>query len=242
MKKFSKIVALSMALALTFGMTVCAEVSPGTMNKWEDKAADTSATTSDGQEVKMTATEAIGGEEAVNAVSNAVADLSNSLTQQIVQAASITKASDVSLVFVLDIKPTASISGAITVTIPFQVAQPAANQKYVLMHYTATGWVPVEGASVNAEGSITFTSSSFSNYALFLVTEDTSSDNNNNNGSGNSNSNSNSNNNGGTTTTQAPASEPVSPKTGESVPVAGFAALILLAGAAVCAKKVQLNN
>lgn len=37
-------------------------------------------------------------------------------------------------------------------------------------------------------------------------------------------------------------SEPVSPKTGETVPVAGILALICLAGVAVCAKKVNYNK
>lgn len=247
MKKFSKIMALSMALALTLGMTVFADGSVTDESLWEQATQNTTAKDlSSGEEVTMAQPQA--NEETTKEVTAEIEKTGSDLAASVkakAESLGLKKSAAPSLVFVLDIKPSGSqttFDSDITVTVPVESLikkAPGETVKYVLMHEESKGvWKVVEGAEVK-DGMLTFKTKSFSNFALFLVEEDTSNNDGNNNGSGNSNG-------GGTTTTSAdtpaPASEPVSPKTGESVPVAGFAALILLAGAAVCAKKVQFNN
>ncbi len=287
MKKFSKIVALSMALAMTLGMTVCAEVSPGTINTWVDKAGTPTATNSQGEPVEVSIREPEGGETVVNAVSNEIEAENSTLKTQIVEAAAdaITIEAgaqvDVDLVFILDITP--SQSGTISIEIPYQVEDTKENETYVLMHQGTSGWEPVEGAKVE-NGVIKFTRSDYSNYALFLVTvaevaptptptpivgdpvtneqqssqtgsqSSQSSSQSSQSSSQSSQSSSQSSQTASQTTqtasqttqttneTVAPTSTPVSPKTGETVPTAVFATMILLAGAAVCAKRAQLNH
>ena len=255
MKKFSKILALSMALALTFGMTVCADESPDTYKELvaasQEVVDKTTAVNDDG--VEVTLEKKVASVEDIEATDTAVEKPTNALSITVAKAAGVNTddknvtVTAVKLLVMQDITPDPSIAAGtvITVTIPYKVDSSVEGKSYVLMHQGKDGWEKANNVSYDAtKGEFTFkgvVGKDFSNYAVFEVTAVVKTSVDNNNGSGNSNSSGSSN--GGTTTTQAPASDqPVSPKTGESVPVAGFAALILLAGAAVCAKKVQLNN
>ena len=296
MKKFSKIVALSMALAMTLGMTVCAEVSPGTINTWVDKAAaGTTATDSQGKEVKVDIKEPTGGAEFVDDVTSKVSDESDDpLKDQIREAAvsAILSATNIQIgadakvevdpLFILDISP--AQSGSVNIEISFKEFKvdnfDPKKQAYVLMHQGVSGWEKINATF--EDDKIKFTSPDFSNYALFLVTvaevaptptpivgdpvtneqqssqtgsqSSQSSSQSSQSSSQSSQSSSQSSQTASQTTqtasqttqttneTVAPTSTPVSPKTGETVPTAVFATMILLAGAAVCAKRAQLNH
>lgn len=240
MKKFSKIMALSMALALTFGMTVCAADSPDVEQEWVDQATESSEATAtkDGEEVQVDINvKKATGEAAKASLEKTVQNADDTLTKAIQEASKLGTINTPELLITIDIEVTKELGGAldegteVTVTVPCEGLKQEAGYKYVLMHLKdGTTWEAISEVTIG-NGTFTFKSSSFSNYALFKVSEKVTTS--------------------PTTTPSsspapapaaAPASEPVSPKTGESVPVAGFAALILLAGAAVCAKKVQLNN
>ena len=219
MKKLSKILALSTALALTFSMTAFAANSPAAdANEWAEAAQGTTAKDANDNDVTVEVTPS--DVAVVSAVEEAVkASEDNDLIKAVKAAAKFSK-STVDLAFVIDITPTDPISGEVEVKIPFGGAAASAKQKYVLMHQDGDNWVAVEGAKVEG-GFVTFKTSSFSNYALFLVSDTY-------------------------VAPQQPApqqpAQPTAPQTGETVPVAGFVAMILLAGAAVCAKKAQFNN
>lgn len=229
MKKLSKILALSLALSLTFGMTVFAADSADEGKKWADKVQQPQATVSGSDtavDVKIEPTK----NAVISDVKEDIADASSTLAKAVVTAAGFSKSKALDLIFVLDIQADAD-GKAVTVTFEFPgLKAAAADQKYVLMHEeTAGNWKAVPNAEVKGD-KVTFTSSSFSNYALFLVTKEETQT------------------GGGTTPAPAPApapaapEQPLSPKTGETMPVAVFAAMIFLAGAAVCAKKAQLNK
>lgn len=97
-----------------------------------------------------------------------------------------------------------------------------AGKKYVLLHQKADGtWEKIDATKIEA-GKITATFKSFSPVAIVEVAAKAGS-----------------NNSGAATTAATPAA---SPKTGETLPVAGIAALICLAGVVVCAKKVKFNR
>lgn len=218
MKKFSKFLALSLACALTFSMTVLADESPDADGKnWAQAAVNTTAVNDSGETVEVAVS--APAKTTVSTVKDDIKQADSKLTAAVKAKAGFSKIADPELIFVLDITPAAK--GTITVTIPFDGIKPAGTgEKYVLMHQNGDTWEPVSDVKVG-DGTITFTSSSFSNYALFLVKDASDA------GSKGSSSHS---------TSQTDA-EPTSPKTGEGVPVAGLAALILLAGAALCAKK-----
>lgn len=106
------------------------------------------------------------------------------------------------------------------------ISNPAieAGKKYVLLHQKADGtWEKIDPSKIEA-GKITATFGSFSPVAIVEIAAKA--------GSNNSSA-------AATTTTTTPAA---SPKTGETLPVAGIAALICLAGVVACAKKVKFNR
>lgn len=235
MKKLSKILASSMALALTFSMTTFAAVSPGTVNKWaDDVQSDSYAETEDGTEVTLViSTDQAAADAVDDAVKAANSGEESALITEVKEAAGYEE-STVDLVYVVDIDVEGSYTGTVTVSIPVGEAAPEGSV-YVLMHEVSAGnWQKV--ATVYVDGYLVFDVDSFSNFALFLVKDTAEEDN--------------------TTTPPAPnppapnppaqnqpaPTQPTAPQTGETAPVAGFVALILLAGAAVCAKKAQFNN
>ena len=237
MKKFSKIAALSMALALTFGMTVCAADSTDAYKEMLATAqatADNTKAVDSSTGVAVTLTKTAATVDDIKAADTAVESPTSALSQTVAQAAGVAdvaKVTEVKLLVMMDITPDPAADGTeITVTIPYQVTS-ATGKSFVLMHQRGDKWE--FAASYDAEnGGFVFkgvVGKDFSNYAVFEVTEDT------------------------TPTpeqtpqqpTQQPTQQtetPVSPKTGGTVPVAVFAAVILLAGAAVCAKKAQMNH
>lgn len=209
MKKFSKILTASLALALAFGMTVSA-ASPTTENtKVEENAFQNLA-----QNVSDTITAPAGVDVTVTAatteqISNVVSKaIDSSVHASVASALGLpgAKITDVKVVFDIE-------ASATNVPMTFKVEGVSANKTYALLHMNNDGSVKeVLPAKCSSDGWITATFTTYSIYAVVEVTSDSA--------------------------TQGP----VSPKTGEALPVVGFMALILLVGAVVCVKKVKFSH
>lgn len=225
MKNFSKLLALGVALSLTFGMTAFAAESPstavdGTTQEQLTKIAENIGKT-EGVTVEMTVhTQNRGAQmlENTSAVKSMASDAAKVLDAKEVEILALAAAMDI----------TGTPNEPITLT---NVPNVKASKEYVLLHWKSKGGTEIIPVTVNGDGSITFTVSAFSDFALYEAkitpkVDDEDDD------------NDDSNDTPAVTADGAPAS----PKTGETLPVAGIAMMIALAGAAVCAKKVRYNN
>lgn len=251
MKKLSKVLAASLAFALTLGINVSAagstntdntEVTEEVVKEWAEEVK------ADGLTVEAVSVQEYEATVAAVATTEAKAEIA-----KVLSIAGVKKAT---VLFEVDLGSTEK-NVTKTVTVPNDVTLDTA-KKYVLAHKDDAGKI-TEYISVEVVSAKSFKAlfKSFSNYALIEV-EETSNEGGDDTTGGNTTggdttggNTTGGNTTGGNTTggdtasstTPAPAStQPASPQTGETVPVAGFAALILLAGAAVCAKKAQFSN
>lgn len=243
-KKLMSAIALSMAMALTFGMTAFAapskvtaddantvvgapvkaeitEVTDENLTKEADTLQKDVAVTVDGAEGTATVAPVTAGElkSAKDAVKT-VADWSLKQDNKTVET-TVVAAADVTF------DGTIPATG-ITLTIAVPNLQVEAGASYIVLHLNNGQWEIVPAVVENGKITATFTSLSPIVVAKAEVKDAPAASNNNN-----------SNNNSSTTTTTSPAE---SPKTGETLPVVGMLAVICLAGAAVCAKKVRYNK
>lgn len=242
MKKFSKMLALGMALAMTFGMTVSAAENPSASTVDSNVSQTTLNETAAAIQESAPAGITVSGTDvgvydvvasAVNAVNQeGIAPEDNQAIAEAMQSVGIEveKVNSLTVVTAFDMTGTAPADGKVTLKNVQGVEQ---NAKYVMMHVFATAddsidieFLPVV---VNADGSITVSGvNHFSTFALVKADvtekEDTGDDDDD----------------------DAPAvtvsGAPAAPKTGETLPVAGIMMMIALAGAAVCATKVRYNN
>ncbi len=208
MKKLSKMLAVSMALALTLGMTAFAAPSKSTADSsitnavLEEQAAKTVAKTADGASVTVAAVD-VTVYDAADAAGKAEGVVGSTVKVEKILA-------------VVDVQ---GPEGGAEVTI--ENAAIKADGKYVLLHQKKDGsWEKIDATKIEA-GKITAKFSSFSAVAIVEISQKA-----------------------GAAPAAAPAATDAaaSPKTGETLPVAGIALLICLAGAAVCAKKVKFNR
>ena len=195
MKKFAKMLALGLALAMTFGMTVCAAGSPGTSDPSDDGLGYW----------------APEGFEAV------VTPVTESMANDVLAYAKNSGKDIVEPIIAFSITPPANWDGK-PVTIQF-----------VLYHFKDGKFVEDIAVTWNSkdkryESVIT----SFSDFVLVKVKDNGS------NPPASAPSTS--------TTTTTATGAPVSPKTGETLPVAGMMAVLCLAGVVVCAKKARCNG
>lgn len=228
MKKSSKILTLSLAMALVFGMTVSAAGSTSTTNsevtnttlakQAEEVQKDAAAKTEDGTEVTVTV--AATTVEKFDSAAAAAKEQAKTLTKND-GTATVVAAFELS-VDVAD-KP---------VIISVKVPGVKADGKYAFLHYDGAKWEVI--AASNNNGTLTGTFNSLSPVAVIELKDGAE--------PAQSNNNNNSNNNSSNNTAAAPASAAVSPKTGETVPAAGIMAVILIAGAVICAKKYQMSK
>lgn len=228
MKNFSKLLALSVALSLIFGMTAFAdeEMNPSVSTKYpgiDDNVLYEMSYEIDGAK----GNEAISVAPVSVADYDLVADLAKdkSFANSIADTLDAEEVTKVELVSTFDIM---NKTGEITL---YGLENKVdASAKYVMYHEFADRTWELLPVTVNSDKSITFTTGSNSLFALYKVdatAKDTGSDD-------------------GDDDNDTPAvtadGAPASPKTGETLPVAGIAMMIALAGAAVCAKKVRYNN
>lgn len=243
-KKLTSVLALSMAMALTFGMTVFAAESPSTANTSASVTAETVAadlTAPDasvvdslsqladelstgvtatvlGSAVKVKETKAVDV-----AVMNNVFSVADTIAKKAVSvAAGKTVATTLKAAVDVVIEGTIPEEGVtLTISVPGFVRDAA--KSYIVLHLNEeTGvWETVD-ATV-ADGQITATFKSLSPIVLVEVEQKAGS----------------TSNTAVISTENSPAE---SPKTGEALPAAGILAVVCLASAAVCAKKVRYNR
>ena len=240
MKKFTKMLALGMAAALAFGMTVSAASSKDTEEVAEGvnviiQNAGVQDSNGNAVDVKAEATvlpqEAyneqfgvdyddalakVDANEAVNAaLDSAFATLGNGTQKNVYRD-------------IIDV----NVEGTIPAGGLYVPLLPAADgEAYVIAHWNGTAW---EVLQTKVENGVVYAlfPESFSPVYLSILTV-TGEENNNNDNNNNNKNNNNNNNSGSSDNSGAPAS----PKTGETLPVAGILAVVCLAGVAVCAKK-----
>lgn len=289
MKRLSSMLALGMALALTFGMTVCAAESSTTQNpdykptETETKAAEDTIKelpTVTQDDVKATVTDSTGKQvqikvevkpiqaatvaelQSTNVTEKAVESLKSDggeakVTDTIAKAmaaagltdkvdSSTQKVTDVKIekkpvaAAVIEIPADVDISKGVQLEISLPGFTPKAGSTYVVMHLGKDGWEIIAPDAI-ADGKVTATFTNLSPVTLNEVTftvvpitpvgEDVNGD-----------SESWPEPRHPEQTGSAPASPATSPKTAETLPVAGVMALIALAGAAVCAGKIRYNK
>jgi len=236
-KKFASVLALAMAMTLTMGMTVCADESPVT------SAGNTVVVAP----ITTTIVEPTGDEKAAldQEVSNTDANLDVTLpagasagkvtagemksakeTASVVAAKAVTAGKTVKSTTVVGSKEI-KFEGEVPaegVVVGLTIPKIDAAKKYIILHYnkTKTAWETMGAEKV--EGNTFFVRfTSFSPVVVVEVEEEAAAADTN-------------TNNTTTTTTTTPAQ---SPKTGETLPVAGIMAVICLAGAVVCAKRAR---
>ena len=253
MKRLSKMLALGLAAALVFGMTVQAAGSPDAGNSGassealKEAASVSNTVVVDGKEVSVEfeaptvleeaklaeVKEAVTTQTVVDQVQEAVKKVTEVAANQ-----TLTFVGKPEIKAAFNLEAPKGLSDADIkkgVKIPFTLKEVKANAVYSVLHYFADGSYEVLPATISGN-TIYATFTSFSPIVIVEqeVKVDTKAP-----AQGDNNNNNNSNNNDSNNSSQGAA---VSPKTGEAVPVAGIMALVLMAGAVICAKKARYNR
>lgn len=251
MKKFTKMLALGLAAALTFGMTVSAAPSKDTIDNVEDAVNviidEAGVQDANGNKlenppkveaVKLPETvysEAFGKnyDEACSKAINspAVSPKIDAVFAEVFPGVSTDRMELYSDIIDISVKEGDIPAGGLYV--PVWLA--GDSEAYVVAHWNGQSWEVLQTKVENGVVYALFTTG-FSPVSLTIVTvgeEKPGNDNEKPNDDDNNNSSDNSDDK---------TSAPSSPKTGETMPVAGILAVICLAGAAVCAKKVRYNR
>lgn len=260
MKRFTKMLALGMAAALAFGMTVSAAPSKDTIDNVED-AVNVVIQNAGVQDSQGNVLENPPKVEAVqlpeDVYSEAFGENYDEACKKAINSAAVSPKIDT--VFaeafpgvstdrmelysdIIDIQVEGEIpAGGLFVPVWLS----GDGEAYVVAHWNGQAW---EVLQTKVENGVVYAlfPSGFSPVSLTIVTvgeeqPDDGNNNNNNNNNNNSNNSSNNNNNNNNNNSSS-SSTPASPKTGETAPVAGILAVICLAGVAVCAKKVRYNR
>lgn len=247
MKKFTKMLALGMAAALVFGMTVSAA---GSMNTGDVGAVDlvndaiNSAPVQDANgntvELKVEATDLpetvyneTFGTDYKAAVDKAINSETVSPKIDEVFSNAFPGVSTDRMELYSDIVEV-NVDGEIPAGgLYVPVLKAVENSAYVVAHWNGTAW---EVLQTKVENGVVYAlfPEGFSPVSVTIVTVgEEKPDNGNGNGD---------NNNDDTSSSTNDNAASASPKTGETVPVAGILAVICLAGVAVCAKKARYNR
>lgn len=244
MKKFSKMLALGMAAAMVFGMTVSAAGSKDTIDAVVDGVntviENAGVQDSQGNVIenapKVEATvlpETVYNETFGNNYDEALAKVdANDAVNAAIDAAfaTLNNGSDKNVYRdIIDV----TVEGEIPAGGLYVPVLPSADgEAYVVAHWNGTAWEVLQTKVENGAVYALFPQGFSPVYiSILTVTGEEVPDNN--GGSDNNDSSSDSNNS---------SAAPESPKTGETLPVAGILAVICLAAAAVCAKKVRYNR
>lgn len=249
MKKFSKMLALGLAAALTFGMTVSAAPSKDTIDNVEDAVnviindagvQDGAGNVVDSVKVEATKlpetvyTNESFGKNYDEACKKAINSEAVSPKIDAVFATAFPGVSTDRMELYSDIVDISVVEGEIPdsgLFVPVWLV--GEGEAYVVAHWNGTSWDVLDTKTENGVVYALFKKNAgFSPVSITIVTvgeEKPATDNNNDNGNKPDNSND-------------KTSAPASPKTGETMPVAGILTVICLAGAAVCAKKARYNR
>ncbi len=244
-KRFAGIAALGMALTLAFGMTVSAAPSASAEDSnYEDvvlqDVADKSNATGgtiqvDGKDVTVELeVKPVSKQEqgvAVKAVQEQAEVIREKVLKMIPEVEEVAAATELKTLPAIDVKPTNGltndqIKAAGGVEVRIQHAQLENGKYYVLVHIMENGAVETLDPVKASNGTVTVKVMGFSTFVPVEVPVTVSDD-----GDDDDNDDS------SPATTESGA--PASPKTGEVLPLAGFMAVICLAGAVVCVKKAH---
>ena len=215
MKKFAKMLALGLALSMTFGMAVSAAENPSVVAK--DPIVQTPA------EVTV---------EGIKEDSN----VTDETKAAVVEAIDAVKSNPSSVLpgawlSIAEVKGTFFWDATGETEVTLDVSKYGAlgeNENYALLHYV-NGKVEYINLGKPVNGKLVAKLNSYSPFTLVVTSY---------NPPVNTGDN-------GTTQPTTPATNngaPVSPKTGETLPVAGMMAVLCLAGALVCVKKARCNG
>lgn len=234
-KKLMSAIALTMVMALTFGMTAFAAESPRPEGAnsvvAEDVAANVVEPTdaAEKEALDKEASDELSGIKAIDTEDATITALTagelknaKEVAAQVAVAAKgegatfdILAAADIEI---------ANFDGSFTINVA-KVLDPA---KIAVLHLNNGVW---EVLDVKIENNmLTIYASSLSPIVVVEVAEKAGE------------TTTTPTNNSGTSSTAATPAPAVSPKTGETVPVAGILAVICVAGAVVCAKRVRYNK
>ena len=244
MKKFSKMLALGMAAAMVFGMTVSAAGSKDTIDAVVDGVntviENAGVQDSQGNVIenapKVEATvlpETVYNETFGSNYDEALAKVdANDAVNAAIDAAfaTLNNGSDKNVYRdIIDV----TVEGEIPAGGLYVPVLPSADgEAYVVAHWNGTAWEVLQTKVENGAVYALFPQGFSPVYiSILTVTGEEVPDNN--GGSDNNDSSSDNNNS---------SAAPESPKTGETLPVAGILAVICLAAAAVCAKKIRYNR
>jgi hypothetical protein len=227
MKK--KILAVVAALAImTVGTTAFAADSP---------SATTASTVTgeNGFAVEATVAEAVDVADATTQATTDIAAIVAKAGSAELNAALEDANKDVTatVLDVLDLNPVGEYTPGTAVKLTVANAAIKADKHYVVLHQKSDNTWETLPATVEADGKLTFTTTSFSAFAIveLTITDKTVI----------SNDASTTADSTEATTTAASTDAGTSPKTGETTPVALFALLACVAGALACSKKSQEN-
>lgn len=221
-KKLTSALALAMAMALTFGMTVCAAGSPVAGANADVTGQQVAADTTDPADATEKAeldTQAANLASGVTADGATVTALTAGELKDVRAKAGDIALATVSSNAVISVVAGADIdapAGEVTINFPNFVKE--AGKKYMVLHLNKATQVWETVAAKIETGVVVVNLDSYSPIVVVEVSEKAPSTN---------------------STTTSPAE---SPKTGETLPVAGIMAVICLAGAAVCAKRARFSK
>lgn len=247
MKKFSKILALGMAAALVFGMSVSAAGSKDTMDAVVEgvntviENAGVQDSNGNTVDVKVEATklpETVYNETFGTSYEDALAKVdANDTVNAAIDAVFATMGNGSEKTVYRDIIDV-TVEGEIPAGgLYVPVMASASGEAYVVAHWNGAAWEVLKTKVENGAVYALFPQG-FSPVYISILTvtgEDQPSN-------GSNNNSSNNNNNSSSNTSGTGSAAPSSPKTGETLPAAGILAVICLAAAAVCAKKVRYNR
>ena len=237
MKKFSKLLALSLATALTLGMTVSAAGSTSTTNS--DITSDVLA-----EDAEKVDADASGLEEGVtveieaasvadyDAASNVADDIAPS-DVEVVEVVTVFNVELVDEATNADLSATVSASNPLTVTLK-NVPGVVSGKQYIVLHQKKDGtWEAVSGVQPGPTLTATFTS--LSPVAVVEVDEKDTGDDDDDDDDDDTTVTA-------STSVAATTGVAASPKTGETVPVAVLFAVASLGAAVVCSRKARYNK
>lgn len=241
MRKFTKMLALGMAAALVFGMTVSAAESKDTI----DAVVEGVNTVINGAGVQDSQGNTIENAPKVEATvlpesvyNDAFGNDYEEAIQKVDDNAAINAAIDAAFATLKNTTEKNVYRDIIDITVEGEIPAgglyvpvlPSADgEAYVVAHWNGTAWEVLQTKVENGAVYALFPQGFSPVYiSILTVTGEELPDNDDNN-----------NDNGGN---GSGSTAPESPKTGETLPAAGILAVVCLAAAAVCAKKVRYNR
>ena len=248
-KRFAGIAALGLALSLTFGMTVCAAGSPTTDSGYTDSALEEAANntqvadqtvTVDGKTVEVKLETApvtvVQQQQAETTIKNSITTISNAVDQAVSGTVSNVKVEKV--LPGIQVTPVTTLTkeeiAKVGVPVSIQNSAIVSGKTYMILHTKDDGTTEILGPVTASNNTVTVKFYSFSTATPIEVSYDVEKGE-----SGDSHWEGGPDYDPNDGKSDTATSGPVSPKTGEVLPLVGFMAVICLAGAVVSVRKAR---